>query len=118
MLSYFPELKVSAKLSRANTTGDYSDGEYTPSTRTETDIEIIAPQPIRENDLNMLADGEKASDYRVTWVDADLDLATRQATREADIIIYDGTDYKVMQVDDRDPIGNFRRVVMRDMDGI
>ena len=118
MLSYFTDLMVDAILDRADAFGTYTDGEFSKSTTTQTPIKIIAPQPVRENDLNMLADGEKASDYRVTWVFSDTELHTRDSKYEADQIIYDGAVYKVVQVNDRDPLGNFKRVVMRDINGV
>lgn len=118
MLSYFPELMVTSQLIRDNTGGTYVEGIYVAPAKDTTDLQMIAPQPIRENDLNMLADGERASDYRVTWVFADTDLHTRTKQHEADIITYDGKIYKVMQVNERDPIGNFRKVFIRDIEGV
>lgn len=118
MLTFFDSEMVDAILDRTDAIGSYSNGEYQKPATTQTPIRIIAPQPIRENDLNMLEDGEKASDYRVTWVFSDLEIRTRDDKYGADQIIYGGTIYKVMQVDNRDPLGNFRRVVMRAIDGV
>ena len=111
MLGYFLNETVQATLYRAsaglNVKGVWTPGSYTPES-----ISIIAPQPVKADELTMLDDGEHVSDYLKTWT-ADTTVATREGTTDADEIEWKGSRYKVMQVDDRATLGNYVRVIMR-----
>ncbi len=99
----------------AGSVGTYVTGEWTPGVAIPlVVIQIVIPQPIRAEDLEILEDGERAQDFRVTWTETE--LRTREGARDADQITYNGVTYKVKQVSDRSALGNFYRAVMRKLD--
>lgn len=110
MLNYFQTEMTDANLIRYSD-GSYVSGVWVPGAQTETPIRIIVPQPVKENEMNPLEDGEKISDYRKTWCEEV--LRTREEYEDADHIRYNNVEYKVMQQDDRSVLGNYYRVVMR-----
>jgi len=119
MLSYFNSEKISATLYRTSGSS-YDDGEWTPATPSQTAVEIIAPQPLRSNELQMLPEGERKYNHRVTWITDEIHiwpLIPDSPTKEnPDIFLIDGKFYKLMQIDDRSVLGNFYRAVMRETD--
>lgn len=111
MLRYFENETTDATLVRRSD-GAYVDGEWIPAGPVETPLRIIVPQPVTSNELIPLPEGEKVSNYRKTWSESL--LRTRADGSDADRIRYDGRTYEVWQVDERDVLGNFYRVVMRE----
>lgn len=91
--------------------GAYVDGVWVPGANASTPIQIITPQPVKANELNMLDDGEHVSDYLKSWT-ADERILTRDRNRDADMIGYDSEVYKVTQVSKR-PLGAFRKFIMK-----
>jgi hypothetical protein len=68
----------------------------------------------------MFPEGERKYNHRKTWITSEIHvwpLVPEAATGEnPDIFLIDGKYYKVMQVDDRNVLGNYYRVVMRETD--
>lgn len=113
MLEYFDEF-VSADLLRY-ADGSYADGIWTPGILADpVSINIIVPQPITSNELQMLTDGEHVKNFRKTYC-TDL-LRTRNGDQDPDRIIYAGETYEVHQVDERNVLGNYYKVIMRKID--
>lgn len=110
MLGRFKKQMRDAVLLRRSD-GVYINGIWVSDAPVETPIRIIVPQPVKENELNPLEEGEKVSDFRKTW--AEEVLRTRADYEDADHIRYDGKEYKVTQQDDRNVLGNYYQVVMR-----
>lgn len=95
--------------------GAYSGPDWVSGAETEVDIKIIVPQPVKENELDPLPEGEGVSDFRKTWTKTH--IQTRRDAKDADVIEYPvgGRQYKVFQVDDRDVLGGYYRVIMREI---
>lgn len=95
--------------------GSYSGPDWIPGTPTTEDIKIVVPQPVKENELDPLPEGEGVSDFRKTWTETY--IQTRRGDKDADVIEYPvgGRQYKVFQVDDRDVLGGYYRVIMREI---
>jgi hypothetical protein len=110
MLEHFASEMTTATLI-PGAAGNYVNGEWTPATDAGVTIKIIIPQPVSANDLNMLEDGEHLRDYKRTY--SETQVSPRIGKVESDTIQVDGRDYKVVQVDDRDPRDNFYRIIMR-----
>lgn len=111
MLRFFKNETTDATLLRKGA-GAYIDGDWTPDPEVSSAIRIIVPQPVTSNELFPLPDGEKVSNFRVTWC-ADF-LRTRDDGSDPDVIEYEGKRYEIYQVDERNVLGNFYRVVMRE----
>lgn len=112
MLRYFKSEMVTASITRYPE-GAYVAGEWTPGAETTSSIEIIAPQPVKSNELDPLPEGEKVSNYRKTW--SEDPLFTRNGFEDSDRITLGGKTYQVYRVDDRATLGNFHRAVMREV---
>lgn len=106
MMPFFGSEMVAAPWT-TRTADTYSTaGELVPGTATPTTIRIIAPQPVKADELQMLEDGERISDYVKTY--------TSSAVQNRETLTVYGRVYKVVQVEDR-PIGEFRKIIMRRM---
>lgn len=118
MLSYFAGEKISATLVRTSG-GAYSDGIWVPSYPASSSVQIIAPQPMRSDELQMLPEGERKYNHRVTWIETSVHiwpLVPGATSEKPDILLISGKFYKIMQIDDRSVLGNFYRVVLRETD--
>jgi hypothetical protein len=102
MIGNFP--MVSAKL--AHESKSQTKGEIVVAIGTQTNIQIIEPQPLKMNELAMLEPGERLYNWRTTWT-ATLIIPT-------DEIEYNSKKYRVAQVNDRNIEGSFYRVMMRE----
>jgi cytochrome c biogenesis factor len=100
MLSFFP--KIAAQL--AHETKTKTKGEIVTTLSTAIDCPIVAPQPLKANELELLEQGERDYNYLVTWLS--FPIAT------TDRLYIAGTWYRVHQIDDR---GEFSRVVIREI---
>ncbi len=109
MLLYFDAEKVTAGIIRG--AGAYVDGEWVPSWDAEIPIVIIAPQPVKANELDMLEDGERRSDFLKSW--SETKVYPREGQENSDRITWDGDTYKVVQTDNRVTLGDFYRFIMR-----
>jgi len=111
VLGYFASETVSATW-YDGVTGVNVKGVWVPGLASGVVIRIIAPQPVKANELTNLPDGEHVSDYVRTWADT-MSLTTRDGLKEADHILWDTKLYKVTQVDDREALGRYKRVTMK-----
>lgn len=111
MLGYFGTETVTATLHNG-AAGTNVKGVWTPGLDAGVTIRMIAPQPVKADELTNLPDGEHVSDYLVTWAETST-LGTREGLKDADRIDWDGDTYKVVQADNRQVLGGFMRVVMR-----
>jgi hypothetical protein len=107
MMPFFGSEMASATWTTRSADAYNAAGELVPGTDTDIPIKIIAPQPVKADELQMLEDGERISDHVKTWTDA--------AVQNRGKITVGGLDYKVVQVEDR-PIGAFRKIIMRRSD--
>jgi hypothetical protein len=118
MLSYFASEKISDVLIRPGS-GQYQDGEWVPDSPGTTNIEIIAPQPMRPDELQMLPQGERVYNHLVTWMTPEIrnwPVVPGSTSTNPDILRIDGSHYKVMEISNRSVLGNFYRVVLREFD--
>ena len=111
MLGYFGAEMVDA-VWRDGTAGSNVDGVWVPGSTTPVNIRIVAPQPMKADEMAKLPAGEHVSDYVVTWAET-LALGTRDGLKDADTIEWDGKTYEVTQDSDRKVLGGFIRVVMK-----
>lgn len=112
LLQFFKNETTDATLYR-KAAGTYVEGDWSPGAETSSPIRIIVPQPVQENDLLPLPEGEKVSDFRKTW--SETLFRTREGDQDADEIEYLGKRYKVFQVDNRDVLGGFYRAIIREV---
>jgi hypothetical protein len=112
MLSYFADEMVLATL-QAGQTGSYVNGVWTPSFATGVSISIVFPQPVSQDLLQQLPQGERAQNYVQTWTTADVNV--RDDTTDSDRIVYAGKTYLVYQSEDRTFPGNFRHLILREI---
>ena len=116
-LNDFTEFMVSADWV-VRDSGSYNEsGEWEPGIPITTPIRMIEPQPLREQDLNMLEDGERASDFRKTWIKTIWEIKTREDNRDADTIEYGRFVFKVHRVETREGFGKFQQVILRNVNG-
>jgi hypothetical protein len=110
MLRFFKKQKRIAQIVRG-LEGEYVDGEWVSDFANPADIKIIAPQPINANDTINLEDGEHVRDYLKTYTTEK--VMTREESENADVIFWKGKAYKAYQVDNRNPLGNYYKIIMR-----
>jgi hypothetical protein len=113
ILQFFGNEIVDASLI-AGLDGSYVDGDWQYVYDVPADVRIIAPQPLTSNDLQLVEDGEHVRDYLVSW--SETKVFTREGNRNADLVVWDGSIYKVMQTDDRTELGPYYRFVMHKQD--
>ena len=117
MLRYFNAEKIDATLSRKDG-GSYVNGIWSPAATADTSVRLIAPQPIRSEDKEMLPDGEFAKNYRVTWIENALQMwggdPTDSGNPNPDILTILGREYHVWQIDERNVLGNYYRAIIRE----
>lgn len=113
MLRFFKKQKRLAQIIRG-LDGQYVDGEWISQYSNPSDIKIIAPQPITANDTVNLEDGEHVRDYLKTYTTEK--VMVREKEENADVIFWQGKAYKVYQVDNRAPLGNYYKIIMRKED--
>lgn len=111
ILSHFETEKVTATW-YDGTAGANVDGVWTPGLAAGVSIRMIAPQPVKASEMTNLDDGEHISDYLKTWAEVP-ELGTREGLKSADEIEWKSKRYKVTQVDDRETLGGYVRVVMK-----
>ena len=113
MMPFFGSEMVAA--THTTHTADTYDaaGKLVRGTATDTAIRIIAPQPVKADELQMPEDGERISDYVKSYTSAN--VQGRKGSVPADTITVYGEVYKVVQVENR-PIGEFRKFFMRRTD--
>ena len=112
MMGFFGDEMITVTLHRVAVgfEGEYVNGEWVNGDLDITQpVQIIAPQPARASDLQMLPSGERSPDYLVSWTAYDLD--TRTGTTESDVIEFEGNRYKVMDAEKR-RLGNFRKILL------
>lgn len=112
MLASFADQMISVSIIRAGDAGAYdAAGLWVPESAEPDTILILEPQPLTGRDLQNLADGEHVRDYRVTW--SATVLNPRVGTRDSDRIVYQGSEYKVISVNNRDVLGGFYKAIIR-----
>lgn len=111
MLSYFADEMVTATL-LAGQAGTYTNGEWVPSFAAGVSISIVFPQPLSQEELQQLPEGERVRNFVQTWTKTDVDV--RAGTTNGDRITYNGKTYLVYQAEDRTFPGNFKRLILRE----
>ena len=113
MLSFFGSEMVTATW-YDGTAGTNVKGVWSPGLASGVTIRMVAPQPVKADEMVNLADGEHISNYLVTWAET-LALGTREGLKSADRIEWNSKTFKVVQDSDRRVLGGFVRVVMREI---
>ena len=112
MLEYFGDEMVDATLVKG-VVGSRVKGVWVPGAPgAGVPIKMIAPQPVNARELQLLEDGEHVRNFVKTWTEAD--VTTRDNTRDADFIVYAGREFKVMQVENREPLGKYKKVFLHE----
>jgi hypothetical protein len=91
-------------LSRAATGSDDSEGNHVSGTPTTVTIKAMPVQPVKMGDMVRDDGGE--------FVRSSVKTYTQYAVVQNDLITFRSVQYKVLQVDDRDPIGGHYKVIM------
>lgn len=113
MLKFFKKQKKTAQIVRG-LSGSYVDGNWVGVHENPVDIKIIVPQPISANDTVNFEDGEHVRDFLKTYTTEK--VMTREESENADVIFWQGNAYKAYQVDNRNPLGNYYKIIMRKED--
>lgn len=113
MMPFLTSEMVTATLATSADGAYDSAGKWIPGVKSNAPIMVTYTQPVKMNEMQMLEDGERISDYVKVWTGSAVD--TREGAANADEIITQGHTYKVTQAEDR-PIGVFRKVIMRRLD--
>lgn len=111
MLSFFTDEMVTATWT-AGAAGTYTLGEWVPAYAAGVSIPIVFPQPLTQEQLQQLPQGERVRNFVQTWTKSD--IAVRDHTTDSDTITYDGKTYLVHQIGDRIFPGNFKNVILRE----
>jgi len=110
MMPFFASEMTTATLTQF-AVGTYDTaGIWIPGTETDTPITVTYTQPVKMDELQILEDGERISDYVKIYTDQV--IQGRVGAADSDQITILGQMYKVTQVEDR-PIGVFRKVIMK-----
>jgi len=113
MLEYFAGEMVDATLVKG-VVGSRVKGRWVPGTPgAGVPIKMIAPQPVNARELQLLEDGEHVRNYLKTWTEAE--VKTREQSVEADRLVIFGRTYRVMQVENREPLGKYRKVFIHEI---
>lgn len=92
-----------------------AEGVWVPGARTLTPFLGMPPQPLDEKDLKKLEDGEKVLSLEKVYTSTP--LMPRQGARDADRVIFEGTEYQVYKVDTREILGNYYKALVRKVQG-
>ena len=111
MLSFFLSEMRDAQLLQGSA-GSNVKGKWVNGATTPIDIRIIAPQPVKASDLVKLEDGEHLRDFVKTWTKR-TDIFTREGNIDPDIIVWKTKSYRVSQVDDREELGAYIKIIMK-----
>ena len=84
-------------LSRPNASGSYVDGLWEDSARSTSTIRGSF-QPIRGNELVNLPEAQRTRELVKIYTEAELRTEDTTAKTVADILIYNGIEYEVIQV--------------------
>ena len=115
MLSYFTAQMVDATLYKYSA-GSYDvDGVWVPGVESNSDIRVIAPQPLKADERVPVAEGESISDFVRIWVSTSLSVTTRRESEDPDQLLIGTNRYLAHQLDHWDEQGGFRSVVLRRM---
>lgn len=110
MLEYFD--KIDAQIKTAND-GTRVKGKWQNDYNGPVNIKIIAPQPLKANELEMLPEGERTANWLKTWIAQA--VYPRQELKDSSIIVYAGKQFLVYQTNDWFTDGSYYRVVMREI---
>lgn len=113
MIGAITRLQIAATRTRTAAGSYGADGTWTPGASTPTSITVTKPQSIAGDDLKLLPDGERASNYQVVWTASD--LQTTDTDSSADVLTVGGVDFKVFAVWDRVLEGGFYRAILREL---
>ena len=113
LLSYFMDEMVDATLYQYGAGSRDAEGKWTPGTETSSSIEVIAPQPVKADEIEQLPPGERISDYVKIWVYDTVTLSTRVDTADADEIEVNSQRYKVHQINHWESAGGFMAAILR-----
>ena len=114
MLAFFSEEMTSAELYRYDVSGSYnSEGIWVPGTETNETIEIVIPQPLDSDSLEMAPEGEDISDFVFTFVHESVGMKTRDETEDPDQIEVQGQRYEVHSVAHWEDYGCFNEYVLK-----
>ena len=112
----FADLLVDWQLVTHTPDTDTPWGEHQPGTaNAPVTIQAVPPQPISERELVKEESGEIVRDLLKTYTSAAVN--TRTGTTSADLLTYDGVSYEVYQLDHRVELGNYRKVLIRKIQG-
>lgn len=114
--STFGHLMDSWDLISFTPNADSPGGSYVPGTPSApVAIRAMPPQPMSMKDLVKDEAGEFVRDLIVTYTSETVN--TRMDDIQADHLIYDGVEYEAYKMNDRRPLGNYRKVFLRKIQG-
>lgn len=112
LLVYFLDEMVTASWKKG-LSGSYVNGTWTSSFDTPTDIKIVVPETLNQNQIQQLPQGERVQNFVQTWTGTDVNV--RRGNIDSDRITYDGKDYLVYQVINRTSSGRFKHIILREI---
>lgn len=114
MMRYFP--KVAAIL-RTFEASENTGGIWAPGDPTDTDIQILRPQPALGGELLWLPENDRKEAHYFVWTDSDIEIHDSNERQDADQIIYNGRVHLVVKSEDWEA-GGYREIVMRLLPGV
>lgn len=111
LIQFFGEHVIVGTLHRRAAGSIDSEGDWTQGAETTSDINVVIPQPVTADEIELENDGESIRDYKQTWTETE--VRTRTDTVDADHITAEGIEYKVHQCNDWRTEGGFINVVLR-----
>ena len=100
----FADLLVPWAGARLSAGTDDAEGNYVPGTSVPFTIRATPCQPLTQNELQMVEGGSFDRSIVKTY--------TADTVLNSDLLTYNGIQYKVMQFDDRQPLGTYQKVYL------
>lgn len=113
LLKYFKSEMTDGVLYQYSAGSRDAEGRWVPGGESSTAIELVAPQPVRADEIQQLEPGERITDYVKTWVYDTIPLSTRVGTSDADEVEVNSQRYKVHQINHWEAAGGFVAAILR-----
>ena len=113
LLQYFMDEMISATLYQYGAGSTDANGDWVPGSESSEPIDVIAPQPVKPDEIEMMEPGERISDYVKIWVEDTVTLTTRNDTADADELVIDGNRYRVHAIPHWEFAGGYVAAILR-----
>jgi hypothetical protein len=116
MLTHFAGFMIDAVLHTYSEGARDARGYWVSGAEQEETITISQLVPVAGKQLEMMPEGEKVSDYRLTYVNTSVGLKTREGDNDADMLTVDGVLYEVHRQTGFDAWSDFDEYLIKKVD--